>query len=135
MMHLIQSSFPTTSCPGDSGIFFRTDGNDCLPPPAGSPNRRPSTASTDPITPLFSSMTGSPIHFALSSDRDSFAVHATLIASIVRRTSRPLWVKFFCRGFLAKSFEVPGLRVDFLAVESGGEEGEASSPFDALQVL
>lgn len=80
-------------------------------------------------------MPSSHINLALSTTRESFARHATLIASVLRRASRPLWVKCFCSGFLPESFTVEGLQVDFVALDednSGRSQGKA---FDALQVL
>ena len=54
-----------------------------------------------------------PINLALSTDERGFAYNATLIASILRRTGRTLWVRCWCRGFLPESFETGRLRVEF----------------------
>ncbi len=67
-----------------------------------------------------------PICLVLSADKRNFGILATLLASIARRTDRPLWVRCFCSGLSAESFEVPGLRVDFLE----GGESELSHPHD-----
>ncbi len=58
-----------------------------------------------------------PITIAISTDLQGFGINATLIASIVRRASRPVHVRCWCRGFLADSFEVGPLKVEFFAAD------------------
>jgi hypothetical protein len=79
------------------------------------------------------------ITLALSTDERGFAINATLIASILRRTERAVWVRCWCRGFLPESFETGRLRVEFLpAVEEvtgryPGTSGPAA--YDRLLVI
>jgi histo-blood group ABO system transferase len=54
------------------------------------------------------------ITLALSTDERGFSYNATLIASILRRTARAVWVRCWCRGFLPESFETGRLRVEFI---------------------
>ena len=62
---------------------------------------------------VFSPITNNLITLAISTDERGFAYNATLIASILRRTGRAVWVRCWCRGFLPESFETGRLRVEF----------------------
>jgi hypothetical protein len=79
------------------------------------------------------------INIALSTDQRGFAINATLIASILRRASRPVHVRCWCRGFLAESFETGPLKVEFLAAsgEAPGKYPLLSGPaaYDRLLVI
>ena len=79
------------------------------------------------------------ITLALATDERGFAINATLIASILRRTARSVWVRCWCRGFLPESFETGRLRVEFLpAVEAitGRYPGSSGpSAYDRLLVI
>ena len=79
------------------------------------------------------------ITLALSTDQRGFAYNATLIASILRRTGRAVWVRCWCRGFLPESFETGRLRVEFRpAVEEvTGKYPWTSGPsaYDRLLVI
>jgi hypothetical protein len=55
----------------------------------------------------------------ISTDAEGFRYNSTLIASVVRRTERLVWVRCYTRGFEEGSFEVRNLRVDF--VKADGE--------------
>ncbi len=58
------------------------------------------------------------IFLAISTDIKAYLQHATLIASILRRTGLPLHVRCWCRGFPPESFEIGALKMDFIpAVE------------------
>ena len=76
---------------------------------------------------------------AMASDRDAFEPHATVIASVLRHTRRPVHVRMWLRGMSATSFETGRLRVEFLTVReglSGGVPGHVSqSTHDRLLVL
>lgn len=55
----------------------------------------------------------------LGTDDCGLEPHATLVASILRRSSIPLWVRCYYRGAsMPSGFEVPGLRVEFFPAES-----------------
>lgn len=79
------------------------------------------------------------ITLAISTDERGFAYNATLIASILRRTGRAVWVRCWCRGFLPESFETGRLRVEFRpAVEevTGRFPGYVGAAvFDRLRVI
>lgn len=79
------------------------------------------------------------ITIAISSDVRGFSAHATLIASILRRTTRNVWVKYWCRDFEQESFETDRLKVDFIP---SGEKRDGNYPghvppavFDRLEVI
>lgn len=79
------------------------------------------------------------LRVALSTDAKGHPYHATLIASILRRASRPVWVRCWCRGFLPESFEVGQLRMEFLRAEEevSGKYPAMSGPaaYDRLRVI
>lgn len=81
----------------------------------------------------------STINIAISTDERGFEINATLIASILRRTARFVHVRCWCRGFLAKSFEIGPLKVEFLpAIEevTGKFPGYVGpAVFDRLRVI
>ena len=54
------------------------------------------------------------LNIALSTDAKGHPYHATLLASILRRTAAAVYVRCWCRGFWADSFESGRLRVEFL---------------------
>ncbi|MFD0894009.1 hypothetical protein KBB96_03295 [Luteolibacter ambystomatis] len=65
-----------------------------------------------------------------------------MIASILRRTQADVHVKFFCRGFQPKSFEIDRLKVEFISGVDGGESDFGRYPshvpaavFDRLYVI
>ncbi len=79
------------------------------------------------------------IRIALSSDAKGHPYHATLIASILRRTELPVHVRYYCRGFASESFEAGPLKVEFIATS---EEVTGKFPgyvgpavFDRLRVI
>lgn len=81
----------------------------------------------------------STLNLALSTDANGHPYHATLIASILRRTSMPVHVRCWCRGFLPESFETGPLKVEFIAAD---EEVTGKFPsyvgpavFDRLRVI
>ena len=81
----------------------------------------------------------STLNLALSTDANGHPYHATLIASILRRTSMPVHVRCWCRGFLPESFETGPLKVEFIPAE---EEVTGKFPsyvgpavFDRLRVI
>jgi histo-blood group ABO system transferase len=57
----------------------------------------------------------------------------------LRRASRPVWVRCWCRGFLPESFEVGSLRMEFLRAEEevSGKYPAMSGPaaYDRLRVI
>ncbi|MGC4014579.1 MAG: glycosyltransferase [Luteolibacter sp.] len=80
-----------------------------------------------------------PLRIALSTDAKGHAYHATLIASILRRTAHPVHVRCWCRGFAPESFEVGPLKVEFIPTD---EEVTGKFPsyvgpavFDRLRVI
>jgi hypothetical protein len=79
------------------------------------------------------------IAIAISTDERGFEINATLIASIIRRASRPVWVRCWCRGFLPESFATGPLKVEFLPAEEEvtGKYPGASGPaaYDRLRVI
>lgn len=79
------------------------------------------------------------IRLALSTDARGHSYHATLIASILRRTELPVHVRCWCRGFLPDSFESGPLKVEFLAAdkEVTGKYPRNSGPaaYDRLLVI
>src|SRR5262245_20202000 len=80
-----------------------------------------------------------PLTIAFSSDLRGFARNATVIASVLRRTSARLWVKFVCQKFLPPSFETGRLKVEFIPADkerTGRYPGYVGSAvFDRLQVI
>jgi histo-blood group ABO system transferase len=79
------------------------------------------------------------IRIALSTDAKGHPQHATLIASILRRTNHPVHVRCWCRGFLPESFETGPVKVEFIHTD---EEVTGKFPgyvgpavFDRLRVI
>ncbi|MEI6178760.1 MAG: glycosyltransferase [Verrucomicrobiota bacterium] len=79
------------------------------------------------------------IRLALSTDAKGHPYHATLLASILRRTEAAVHVRCWCRGFVAESFESGPLKVEFIHTE---EEVTGRFPgyvgpavFDRLRVI
>ena len=79
------------------------------------------------------------IRLALSTDAKGHPYHATLIASILRRTALPVHVRCWCRGFAPESFERGPLKVEFIPTD---EEVTGKFPgyvgpavFDRLRVI
>lgn len=79
------------------------------------------------------------IRIALSTDAKGHPYHATLIASILRRTELPVHVRCWCRGFAPESFETGSLKVEFIPTD---EEVTGKFPgyvgpavFDRLRVI
>ena len=87
-------------------------------------------------SPAASAMT---LNIALSTDARGHDYHAALIASIIRRSSLPVHVRCWCRGFLPASFESGPLKVEFLEAKGEvkgrfpGNVGPAV--FDRLRVI
>jgi lipopolysaccharide biosynthesis glycosyltransferase len=79
------------------------------------------------------------INLAVSADAKGFKRLATVVASILRRTKRPVHVKCWCRGRFFRSFEHGRLRAEFHEVEEcqGGNYPShvTSSVFDRLRVI
>ena len=79
------------------------------------------------------------INIALSSDARGYSAHATLLASILRRTRRKVWIKYWCRDFLPENFEVGQLKVEFFNVvneRDGVYPGHVTpAVFDRLEVI
>ncbi len=79
------------------------------------------------------------LKIALSSDARGHAYSATLLASILRRTAQPVWVRYWCRGFLPESFTSGPLRVEFIRTEeavTGRYPGHVNQAvFDRLRVI
>ena len=79
------------------------------------------------------------IRIALSPDAKGHPQHATLLASILRRTSLPVHVRCWCRGFSPASFESGRLKVEFIPTdeEVTGKFPEYVGPavFDRLRVI
>ncbi len=79
------------------------------------------------------------IRIALSTDARGHAPHATLIASILRRTALPVHVRCWCRGFSPESFESGRLKVEFIRTDEEvtgrfpGQSGPAA--YDRLRVI
>lgn len=80
-----------------------------------------------------------PLTFAFSSDRRGFPPNATVIASVLRRTSYHVSVRVYCQGFLPESFESGRLKVKFIrndVVRAGRYPGYVGAAvFDRLQVI
>ena len=79
------------------------------------------------------------LNIAFSSDLRGFAHNATVIASVLRRTSHFISVKFYCQDFLPDSFESGRLKVQFLRSEvhrlGRYPAHVGSAVFDRLQVI
>lgn len=79
------------------------------------------------------------ITLTISTDAQGFSKNATLLASILRRTNRNVWVKCYTRGFSRKSFSKRHLRVDFIRAEeeiTGKFPGHVPvAVFDRLRVM
>ena len=79
------------------------------------------------------------LRIALSTDARGHAPHATLIASILRRTERAVHVRCWCRGFLPDSFSQGKLTAEFLPAEEEvtGRYPSSSGPaaYDRLLVI
>lgn len=79
------------------------------------------------------------ICLAFSSNLNGLVKNATVIASVVRNTTEPVFVKFYCQGFLPISFECGRLKVEFIESkvrELGNYPNHvASAVFDRLQVI
>jgi lipopolysaccharide biosynthesis glycosyltransferase len=79
------------------------------------------------------------VRVAISTDEAGFAINATLIASILRRTDRAVHVRCWCRGFSPESFEKGQLKVEFLPAEDEvtGRYPTKSGPaaYDRLLVI
>ena len=80
-----------------------------------------------------------PLCIALSADAKAHPYHATLLASILRRTRHPVHVRCWCRGFAPESFETGPLKVEFIPTD---EEVTGKFPsyvgpavFDRLRVI
>jgi lipopolysaccharide biosynthesis glycosyltransferase len=80
-----------------------------------------------------------PITLVISTDSEGFGKNATLIASIVRRTDRQVWVRCYTRGFLPESFAVRNLRVEFVRADeevTGRYPGHVPvAVFDRLRII
>ena len=80
-----------------------------------------------------------PITLVISTDAEGFRRNSTLIASIVRRTERLVWVRCYTRGFEEKSFAVRNLWVDFVRADeavTGRYPGHVPvAVFDRLRVM
>lgn len=80
-----------------------------------------------------------PITLVISTDSEGFGKNATLIASIVRRTDRLVWVRCYTRGFLPESFAVRNLRVEFVQADeevTGHYPGHVPvAVFDRLRII
>lgn len=80
-----------------------------------------------------------PITLAISTDAEGFGKNSTLIASIVRRTERLVWVRCYTRGFEQASFAVRNLRVDFVRADeevTGRYPGHVPvAVFDRLRIM
>ncbi len=76
---------------------------------------------------------------AMASDAHGFAQNATVIASVMRHTDRPVHVRMWLRRMTAESFKCGRLQVDFLPSERGlsGQVPQhvSQSTFDRLLVL
>lgn len=79
------------------------------------------------------------VRLALSTDAKGHPYHATLIASILRRTALPVHVRCWCRGFLPESFHTGKFKVEFLPAndEVTGKYPGSSGPaaYDRLLVI
>ncbi len=79
------------------------------------------------------------IRIAISTDTQGYPHNATLIASILRRTTVPVHVRCWCRGFLPESFETGALKVEFISATeevTGRYPGHVSTAvFDRLRVI
>jgi len=79
------------------------------------------------------------ICLSFSSDVNGLTKNATVVASILRRTTEDVAIKFYCQGFLPKSFEIGRLKVEFIGstVAQNGRYPShvGSAVFDRLQVI
>jgi lipopolysaccharide biosynthesis glycosyltransferase len=79
------------------------------------------------------------IRIALSTDLAGMRWNATLIASVMRRASRPVEIRVYTRDFEEESFEVNGLRVDFISVDESADgrfPGHVpDAVFDRLRII
>lgn len=91
------------------------------------------------IQSLVMEISYSSLTIVISTDAEGLKRHATLIASIVRRTERSVEVRCYTRGFAQKSFETRNLRVDFVRVdeEVTGRYPRhvAAAVFDRLRII
>lgn len=79
------------------------------------------------------------ICITISTDAQGFSKNATLLASILRRTQREVWVRCYTRGFSQRSFAIRNLTVDFVRAEeevTGRFPGHVPiAVFDRLRVM
>lgn len=112
-------------------------------PLAPSSSHSPDASETHPCHPAAPkdkrSNNTTMIRIALSTDAKGHAPHATLIASILRRTQSPVHVRCWSRGFSPESFESGRLKVEFIRTD---EEVTGKFPgyvgpavFDRLRVI
>lgn len=101
--------------------------------------RKPAPVSPPAAIPDEEWKAGNPVCLAMATDANGFAPNATVIASALRRTKRPIHVRMWLRGTTAESFECGRLRVEFRpSVDglNGTIPGHCSqSLFDRLLVL
>jgi hypothetical protein len=92
-----------------------------------------------PAVPPETEAGSGPICIAMATDAKGFDPNATVIASVLRRTARPVHVRMWLRGMEAESFECGRLRVEFRpSVDglNGSIPGHCTqSLFDRLLVL
>ncbi len=108
--------------------------------PPDRPERGPCQSYRHPEAPAEESSTDTNmIRIALSTDAKGHPYHATLIASILRRTALPVHVRCWCRGFSPESFASGRLKVEFIRTD---EEVTGKFPgyvgpavFDRLRVI
>ncbi len=79
------------------------------------------------------------IRLSLSSEATAFSLYPTLLASILRRSSERIDVRFWCRDFLPPSFELNRLRVKFIlcsdATTGRYPSHVTEAVFDRLRVI
>ena len=82
---------------------------------------------------------GRPVTLVISTDAEGFGKNATLIASIVRRTERLVWVRCYTRGILPESLAELNLRVVFVLADeavTGRYPGHVPvAVFDRLRII
>lgn len=71
------------------------------------------------------------INLAISTDEQYFGYNATLIASILRRTSLPVHVRCWVRGGLPEAFNTGPLKVEFISMDDEGMSKFHSQPGSA----
>ncbi len=79
------------------------------------------------------------ITLVISTDAEGLRRNSTLIASILRRTERLVWVRCYTRGFEQSSFEIRNLRVDFVRADeeiTGRYPGHVPlAVFDRMRIM